>query len=528
MVTEEEQVQEKISNIWKTTDVFLASHNNSLLLFDFTTVSIYENGEIKIKSLYQYKIKDYPNLLQDFLKSGYSIQSSSEDPHIFSVENYIEPQVLSDIVKDKYDPKTVSTTKIVDLKEWDKFVGNSNIAGSAWTLFQHYKNDLYPINTNEQIEVGVYILLLRPLPQKGSKEYSEINNFLSLEVYKFLWLYGREYFTNEYIKKDNDLQRIKIQRNQQRTINHYLRPIFTGISQNAENILKQIEGGKTEEAKLAAKVLHLQAAILEHHFKFGQLLDDIAEETQFETFIIGFERFFEYLYIRNFFTGSHIDTSAIRLLTDEEYNLIKEICTKSLQEFFESPNNFDTTVNTLFSKLSGASTFKLHFRGQTSKMYFELPKNLTSMNVVIKFSSAFIENFKKFWIKDDYFSKELNRVVNSFLIIYSNANEIFFFQNKENKGWIKHSINLTENNSEENDTSIVNVYMDGFKEYIAKSGLGNNDLKSLLRSNEIDCSSYKKDVEVLKDEDGESKLERGSYLYFKKLTLNNNSTLIKK
>ena len=46
MTTEEQQIQEQISSIWQKTDDFLASYNNSLLLFDFTTVSHYENGGI--------------------------------------------------------------------------------------------------------------------------------------------------------------------------------------------------------------------------------------------------------------------------------------------------------------------------------------------------------------------------------------------------------------------------------------------------------------------------------------------------
>ncbi len=528
MTSEEQQIKEQISDIWRKTDAFLAKHNNSLLLFDFTTVSHYENGGVKIKSSYPYKIKGYPELLEEYFNEhGYSIPptASNDEPTLYRVKDYEEPLTISEPVYEIYDPKTVTDTAIVGLETWHEFVEEKKIAGQCLTLFKDFINDE---ETKERIEVGVYILLKNQF-SSDEEVNKKITDFISFEIYKFLYGRGREYFTKEFKETSRNLQKIKILRNQQRTINHYLRPIFTGISLKAKDIQLQIDGNKTDDAKLAAKVLQLQAEILEHHFKIGQRLDDVVEnQPQVEKFKINFERFFEYLYIRNFFTGSHIDIRAIKSLDDSEYNLVKEICTTSLQDFFESKTNFAKDVNTLFSKLSEASSFKLHFRGDTSKMYFELPKSLASMNVVIKFSSAFIENFKKFWMKDAYFSEDLGRLVNSFLIVYANNSEIYLFQNKENQGWIDYSINLQENESGNNFESIVGSYIDGFMDYTSESGLGNNDLKSLLENNKIDCSSQKKDVKVMKIEDGESKPEKDAYLYFKKLTLNENSTLIKK
>ena len=63
MSQEDQQILEQISSIWKKVDTFLVNHDNSLLLFDFTTVSHFENSDEKrIKSIYQYKIKNYKNL----------------------------------------------------------------------------------------------------------------------------------------------------------------------------------------------------------------------------------------------------------------------------------------------------------------------------------------------------------------------------------------------------------------------------------------------------------------------------------
>lgn len=525
MTTEEQQIQEQISSIWQKTDDFLANHNNSLLLFDFTTVSHYENGGIKIKSIYQHKIKNYPKQLEEYFdEHGYSIPptASNDEPTPYSVKNYQEPLTIPEPIYEIYDPKTVTHTEIVGLDTWHKFVEEKKIAGQCLTLFKDFINDE---ETKERIEVGVYVLLKNQFLSDENAN-KQITDFISFEIYKFLYGRGREYFTKEYKETSRNLQKIKILRNQQRTINHYLRPIFTGISLKAKDVQTQIDGSKTDDAKLAAKVLQLQAEILEHHFKLGQRLDDIAEQTEVEKFNIGFEYFFEYLYIRNFFTGSHIDLRAIKSLNDNEYNLVKEICTTSLQDFFESQSNFDTTVNTLFSKLSGASSFKLHFRGQTSKMFFELPKSLASMNVVIKFSSAFIENFKKFWMKDAYVSST-GSALNSFLIVYANTNEIYFFQYKENQGYKDFAIDLPENSNNEQEAKFIENYTKDFTEHSSASGLGNNDLKSLLENNNIGCSTQKKDVKIQYTEDGEQKSKDG-YLYFKKLTLNDNSTLIKK
>lgn len=526
MTTEEQQIQKQISEIWEKTDVFLANHNNSLLLFDFTTVSHYENAGIKIKSIYQHKIKDYPEQLEEYFEEhGYSIppEASNDEPTPYCVLNYQEPLTLLQPICKIYDPQTVTHTEIVGLETWHEFVEEKKIAGQCLTLFKDFINDE---ETKERIEVGVYVLLKNQF-SSDEELNKKITDFISFEIYKFLYGRGREYFTKEFKETSKNLQKIKILRNQQRTINHYLRPIFTGISLKAKDIQAQIDGSKTDDVKLAAKVLQLQAEILEHHFKIGQRLDDIVEQqAQVEKFKIGFERFFEYLYIRNFFTGSHIDLSAIKSLNNNDYNLVKEICTTSLQDFFESKSHFDIEVNTLFSKLSGASSFKLHFRGQTSKIYFELPKSLASMNVVIKFSSAFIENFKKFWMKDVYVSNTGN-ALNSFLILYANTNEIYFFQYKENQGYKDYIIDLPENSNSEHEAKFIAEYTKGFSEHASGGGLGNNDLKSLLDNNNIACSTQKKDVEIEYTEDGEQK-SKDAYLYFKKLTLNENSTLIKK
>ena len=524
MTSEEKEIQEQISCIWKKTNYFLKSHDNSLLLFDFTTVSHYENGSIKIKSIYQHKIKDYANQLNEYFnKHGYSIpqEASNNEPTLYSIKNYNPPLELEEPIEEIYDPKTVTYTKIVGLNTWHNFVEEKKIAGECLTLFQDFVNIEA---TKERIEVGVYILLKKniSLDQNIKKN---IIDYILLEIYKFLYGRGREYFIKEYKETSSILQKIKIQRNQQRTINHYLRPIFTGISLKAKDILTQIDGDKIEDAKHAAKVLQLQAEILEHHFKLGQRLDDTVDESNVEKYKIGFESFFKYLYIRNFFTGSYIDLQTIKYLNDNEYNLVKEICTISLHNFFVSKENiFDSIVNTLFSKLLETSSFKLLFRGMTSKMYLELPKSLASMNIVIEFSSAFIENFKKYWMKDSYVSRT-GSALNSFLIVYASINEIYFFQYKDNQGYNEYSIDLPENSDYEQDEKFIKNYIKEFNEHNSETGLGNRDLRTLLKNENIGYSTQKKDIKIKYNEDGSRRTKDG-YLYYMKLTFSENSTLL--
>jgi hypothetical protein len=546
MTAEEQQIQKQINTIWDELNTALEEFDNSLLLFDFTTVFYKGENYGKVQSTYRYAIEGYPQLLNEYFnRYGYSVQKQEDGesgeiiPDKFSVESPISELATTNPKNNRYDPGKDEEMTLVGLDTWHSFVAKKKFAAASWILFKDFFNDN---SSSERIEVGVYILLKSPI--KGwmpecqdsiELKHSEgVNKLLSDKAYKFLFNSGIGYVADEFKKRKEEIQRLElakeqldIKRSQQRTINHYLRPIFTGISLKAKDIQLQIDGGKIDDAKLSAKILQLQTEILEHHFKLGQRLDDIIEQDrQVEMFNISFECFFEYLYIRNFFTGSHIDFLAIKSLTDNEYSLVKEICSTSLFDFFVSEkHNFSITVSTIFSKLTRSSSFKLLFRGETSKLFFELPKSLSSMDVVIKFSSAFIENFKKFWMKDIYVSNTGNRL-NSFLIIYANIKEIYFFQYKENQGYKEYVIDLPAKTDIQYETKFIANYTADFTEVNSESGLGNNDLKSLLKSNNIECSTKKKVVKIEYDEDGEQRIKDG-YLYFKKLVLNKQSTLIK-
>lgn len=210
MTTEEQRIQNQISSIWSRTDTFLKKHDdNCLLLFDFTTVSHYDNGSIKIKSIYQYKIKDYPKLLDEyFYGHGYSIPEPNEVELSFYSISDANVVALDNPKEEIYDPGTVTNTKTVKLDTWYEFVKKKKMAGQCWTLFKHFFNN---DESKERIEVGVYILLKNSFPS-DENDKNKIKDFIHYEVLKFLWDKGLEYFSNSYIEKikqDEELERLR-------------------------------------------------------------------------------------------------------------------------------------------------------------------------------------------------------------------------------------------------------------------------------------------------------------------------------
>ena len=146
------------------------------------------------------------------------------------------------------------------------------------------------------------------------------------------------------------------------------------------------------------------------------------------------------------------------------------------------------------------------------------------MNIVIEFSSAFIENFKKYWMKDSYVSRT-GSALNSFLIVYASINEIYFFQYKDNQGYNEYSIDLPENSDYEQDEKFIKNYIKEFNEHNSETGLGNRDLRTLLKNENIGYSTQKKDIKIKYNEDGSRRTKDG-YLYYMKLTFSENSTLL--
>ncbi|MEP2445753.1 MAG: hypothetical protein ABJI69_00885 [Balneola sp.] len=204
MVSNDDKIQKEISNTWESIDIFLKENENSLLAFDFTTVSHYLSGRIKIKSNYKYLIKNYPDYLTEFFKlHGYSIPKSqnSNTALLYNVSENNRVIELEDVpVRGTYSPEMVNEVNIVALNTWNNFVEKKKIAGSTWTLFKDFINDE---RTGDRIEVGVYILLKKSLRKSIEKK---INDYILNEVFKFLFNEGINYFSSEFIEQRNKFQ----------------------------------------------------------------------------------------------------------------------------------------------------------------------------------------------------------------------------------------------------------------------------------------------------------------------------------
>jgi hypothetical protein len=277
MTNEQQQIQNQIDGIWNKVDSFLKSSSNNLLLFDFTTVSHYDSG-IKIKSIYQHKIKDYPQQIEDYFKKhGYSIPptASNDKPILYEVKKS-NPTVLRSRTKKIYDPDEVTNTQIVGLKTWHKFVKDKKLAGQCWTLFKDFINDE---ETKERIEVGVYILLQNPFPTDKSKK-NEISDFISFEVYKFLYNEGRNYFSEEYRNQiAKQITKVAISEIINRNMAHH---IISHVSNRAtlDKVLERI--GKSHSDLSDAKLYH---TILDLLNRFNQYRD---ERGEYLTYITNF------------------------------------------------------------------------------------------------------------------------------------------------------------------------------------------------------------------------------------------------
>ena len=558
MINIYDRIQNRIDSIWDELDLELEKLNNSLLLFDFTTVFYKGENYGKVQSTYKYAIDRYPELLSKYFNEyGYSVKVESEGdselkPDVFSIEDELSNLSVITPISSRFDPEKDEAMEIVRLDTWYKFIVDNEFAAASWILFKDFFND---VDSNERIEVGVYILLKNPVKgwitgcdkqskehsekikwitgcDKQSKEHSEkINKLLSDSAYRFLFNSGLGYIADEFKKRKAEIQsltfekeQLNIKRDQQRSINHYLRPAFVGISNQARDIRQY---SNTDKVKSIAKTLELQTSILEFNFKLGSDLEKYREEesTSQESIIIKFDTFFKYIYIFNFFTGNYIDNNSIEKLTDDEFNKIQKLCTSRIDKYYNEKKNdeFKNIVDQLYDSLSQQSSFKILFYN-TEGLYFYLTNDITSMDLVIKFSSVFIENYKKHWIVDSKLLNDRGQPFSYDLMIYYEDSKLYFFQNKDMEGF---------------KDNIVNK--DNFKDYISefekfevpkeKKCLGISDLSTLLKGHHIQHEMYKRQFDYkikIKDELSgiDEKVNKNVELFFQLLTVNEASKLI--
>ncbi|MBK8699815.1 MAG: hypothetical protein IPN29_09870 [Saprospiraceae bacterium] len=253
MTQEDEQILKQINSIWRKTDAFLVNHDNSLLLFDFTTVSHFENSDEKrIKSIYQYKIRNYKNLLLEYFEEyGYSIpqNASGNKPSIYNVKEYSEPLVLSAPIPDIY-PETVNQKKEVPLDTWEAFVENKKIAGASWILFKDfYSNE----ETKERIEVGVYILLHKPVAlwdEDKSQQEDEINKFIHFEVIQFLYDNSIAYMSKQYVKEKFEKKQLNREKMLYVGMGHYIKNSTLGLEAHENEIIQYLKSLTNTDTKI--------------------------------------------------------------------------------------------------------------------------------------------------------------------------------------------------------------------------------------------------------------------------------------
>jgi|AntRauTorcE11897_2_1112592.scaffolds.fasta_scaffold03536_3 hypothetical protein len=540
MSTLQKDIQKEISELWDEINCFLSNHNNKLAVLDFTTVIHHENGEVEVQSIYKHAIKSYPDLLEEyFSENGYSLPQKESDnkPSLYTTECKPSNKELNQPEDEIYEGR--EKTDIVELATWYDFMEKNKIAGSSWILFKKFDNNE---GAEGSIEVGIYILLKNQIDSwrnDGKNKFStssntsggEINKFLLENAHKLIVENGIRFIFNKFKKVNRSLQKTQIERNHQRSLNHYLKPIFTGIGEKAKTIKNQVSQQKYLEAELSLKALGLQAEILQHHFQLRQdkhlplNLDKHADGF----YPISFKLFFKYLFVRNFFTGSNIDHNALANLDEDEYNKLNVFCCQPINSLFDSNfENLRGDIKNIFKKLSKTSQFKIVFKGNVSSLYINLPKNKAAMEIVIRFSSAFIENFKRHWMKSKT-TKKNNREATYTLLIYTDGNRsIYFFQNKDTQGYVDHQIALSKKATQEENIRKYCKYFDNI-ELRSNKGLGISDIKKLLESNNINYRTYESNFSFCSRQEIVNKVNFESVdgkLFYQKLTIQGKSTLL--
>jgi hypothetical protein len=260
-----ERVRKDIEIIWDEINDFLSNFENRLLLFDFTTVSHKEDSKIDVQSIYKYVNDDYPTKLEKYFDiNGYSIPEDAPGDNI-SLYNIVE---LTEILHD-YSPKFGefiefnSEAKTIELDEWHKFIEEEKIAGASWIYFKDlHKNT----ETNERIEIGLYVLLEKPVKgwrtnlREESDEVSnntkgaKVNNYLLNTTYKLLGKNGIDYLAQEYERRSKELKEIKFKKEQLSRekmlyvgIGHYIKNSMNGLAVHENEIIKHLENDNANQ-----------------------------------------------------------------------------------------------------------------------------------------------------------------------------------------------------------------------------------------------------------------------------------------
>jgi hypothetical protein len=141
------------------------------------------------------------NFLNDNGNSFIS-KDKTGSPILHDSQEDVNIELLDNPTEDIYNSEDASETKIVQIETWHKFVEQKKIAGGCWTLFEDFFE--YE-DTKEKIVVGIYILL----KNKMAANEKIINDFISLEIYKFLYGRGRQYSIKEYKEKFKQFEEFK-------------------------------------------------------------------------------------------------------------------------------------------------------------------------------------------------------------------------------------------------------------------------------------------------------------------------------
>ncbi len=299
---------------------------------------------------------------------------------------------------------------------------------------------------------------------------------------------------------------LEADRSQRRTMTHYLKPIYAGINLVAKQLnekLKQNVGNKNSIQ--LATILELQGGILNHIGEIMQLSPGEINYEYNEFAKVKLTTFLKYLYIRAVFIGDFIDFSIIQNYTEEDIQIIKE-CATALPVF--KGNDFDrpasANISSLFDKVLSLSQFKLCFISDTDNLFIKLPKKNADKNllasIIIQFSSAIIDNYKKHWIKSSLILSTKIPAVYKLSVFTKKIDddriELYFFQNKNTNGYDR---NIVDETNEIYAAPIKNGFI--LKDIkIEEDRIGLADIRKLFQKADLKYEIYTKEFPITSEQ----------------------------
>lgn len=188
------QLETPVLGVWKAVnDEFCStSCDNELYLFDFTFVIHFNEGdrkEARIESSYVCKHKQYPKLLDRFLKQGKQALFQEDRSRVIEKRNFERQSRLDWTThrpKFRFYRAEIASPETVAFAKWHDFLEHEGFGGASYISFSQLT-----LTNERNIQLGVYCVTKNKL--EGDSE-----SIIAKHTYDFLFTHGLKRALDEY------------------------------------------------------------------------------------------------------------------------------------------------------------------------------------------------------------------------------------------------------------------------------------------------------------------------------------------